>query len=355
MNPTARSDHSAAATNGPDGVSVVVCCYNSVARLPPTLAHLARQRVPEEIPWEVVVIDNASTDETAATAATSWYAQGVDVPFRVVAQPKPGLSAAREMGLHVSAHDVVIFCDDDNWLAEDYVQRAYTAMQANPSVAVLGGRGAPALVGDPPTWFARYATYYALGPQGEASGDVTDAKGYVYGAGLVLRRSAWDELLACGFRSQLTGRKGASLSSSEDRELCYAVRLRGHRIHYEAGLQFMHEIPERRLAWSYFLTMVEMAFRTKPVMEAYALALSGEAVAEDAARRMWWTRCVGLMSKVVREPMVLVGVVRPREGSSVAVQWRRIAGTWRGWTAIGRRYAEVVAATTALRADRPRT
>jgi len=30
----------------------------------------------------------------------------------------------------------------------------------------------------------------------------------------------------------------------------------------------MHEIPERRLAWSYFLTMVEMAFRTKPVMEA---------------------------------------------------------------------------------------
>ena len=162
------------------------------------------------------------------------------VPFRVVAPPKPGLSAAREMGLHVSAHDVVIFCDDDTWLAAD-------------------------------------------------------------------------------------------------------------------GLQFMHEIPERRLAWSYFLTMVEMALRTKSVMEAYALALSGETVAEDDARRMWWTRCVGLMSSVVREPVVLVGVVRPRERSSAAVQWRRLAGTWRGWTAIGRRYAEVVAAATALRADRPRT
>lgn len=174
---------------------------------------------------------------------------------------------------------MLVFCDDDNWFAEDYVTRAWEAMRSNPGAAVLGGRGAPALAADPPAWFARYATYDALGPQAEATGDVTEDKGYVYGAGLVLRRSAWDELCAHGFRSQLTGRKGASLASSEDRELCYALRLRGHRIRYEDGLQFMHEIPERRLAWSYFLTMVEMAHRTSPVMEAYALALSGEAAA----------------------------------------------------------------------------
>ena len=330
MIPSAPSVGTAAASDGPDGVSVVVCCYNSVDRLPPTIAHLARQRVPDGVAWEVVVADDASTDATAATAAASWQEHGVDVPFRVVAQPEPGLSAARAKGLEVATHGIRIFCDDDNWLAKDYVARAFEAMRSNASAAVLGGRGAPALAADPPAWFAHYATYYALGPQAEATGDVTEAKGYVYGAGLVLRRSAWDELCAHGFRSQLTGRKGASLASSEDRELCYALRLRGHRIRYEDGLQFMHEIPDRRLAWSYLLTMVEMAHRTTPVMEAYALALSGERAApEVASRRTWWKRCARLVSKVVRKPTIVVGALRARglDGCRAVAPHRRcVAG-----------------------------
>lgn len=354
MRPTAPNQRSADGVDSLDGVSVVVCCHNSVDRLPPTLAHLARQRAPKGVAWEVVVVDNASTDDTAAAALEAWREHGVDVPFKVVSQPTPGLSAAREKGLEVAAHDVVIFCDDDNWLAEDYVDLAFASMQSNPSVAVLGGQGAPALDTEAPAWFARYARYYALGPQAQASGDVTDAKGYVYGAGLVLRRSAWDDVRASGFRSQLTGRKGASLSSSEDRELCYALRLRGHRVRYEDGLQFRHEIPERRLTWPYFLKMVEMASRTTPVMEAYALALSGGTVAEETLRRTWLMRCAGLASDVARRPKMVVGALRAREGSAAAVQWRRIAGAWRGWTAIGHRYAEAVAAAISLRDDRTR-
>lgn len=350
MNLVAPTERKSAASDVSEGVSVVVCCFNSVERLPPTLAHLARQRVAEAIRWEVIVVDNASTDATADVAAASWREQDVDVPFRIVAQPVPGISAAREKGLDVAVHDVVIFCDDDNWLAEEYVQRAFEAMRSNPNTAVIGGRGSPVFDVEPPAWFARYAIYYALGPQSEASGDITDAKGYVYGAGLVLRRSAWEDLLAHGFRSQLTGRKGASLASGEDRELCCALRLRGHRTRYEEGLQFLHEIPERRLKWPYFLKMVEMAHRTTPVMEAYAVALSGEQpVPSSAARRVWLKRCAELVSKVVRKPATIVGAVYMREGWSRSVQWRRVAGAWWGWTSIGPRYAEIVAAAFALR------
>lgn len=335
-----------------DGVSVVVCCYNSVDRLPPTLAHVARQRVPQGVRWEVVVVDNASTDDTAATALDTWRQHGVDVPFKVVTQPTPGLTAAREKGLDVAAHDVVIFCDDDNWLAEDYLELAFTVMQSNPSVAVVGVRGTAALATEPPAWFDRFSRYYALGPQATASGDVTEAKGYVYGAGLVLRRAAWDEVRASGFRSQLTGRKGGSLASSEDRELCYALRLRGYRVWYEDALRFSHEIPERRLRWSYFLAMVEMAHRTTPVMEAYDLALSGGTLTREGARRAWWCRCVMLALDVVRRPTMVLGALQSREGTTAAMRWRRVVGAWRGWTALRHRYAKVVAATIALRAVR---
>ena len=51
-----------------EGVSVVICCYNSAERLPRTLTHLAAQRVSEKLPWEVIVIDNASQDKTGEVA-----------------------------------------------------------------------------------------------------------------------------------------------------------------------------------------------------------------------------------------------------------------------------------------------
>jgi GT2 family glycosyltransferase len=49
-------------TERPAGVSVVVCCHNSASRLPTTLHHLAAQEVPRDLGWEVIVVDNASTD-----------------------------------------------------------------------------------------------------------------------------------------------------------------------------------------------------------------------------------------------------------------------------------------------------
>ena len=47
------------------GISVIVCCYNSAERLTETIKHLAGQNVPHYIPWELIVVDNASTDNTA--------------------------------------------------------------------------------------------------------------------------------------------------------------------------------------------------------------------------------------------------------------------------------------------------
>ena len=53
-------------------VSVVLCCHNSVQRLPSTLKYLAAVNVPPGVDWEVLVVDNASTDDTAACAGEQW-------------------------------------------------------------------------------------------------------------------------------------------------------------------------------------------------------------------------------------------------------------------------------------------
>ncbi len=54
------------------GASVIVCCYNSAARLPHTLAHLAGQIVPEDFFWEIILVNNASTDNTVECATAIW-------------------------------------------------------------------------------------------------------------------------------------------------------------------------------------------------------------------------------------------------------------------------------------------
>ncbi len=46
-------------------VSIVICCYNSAHRLPETIRHLLAQEIPEGLLWEVIVVDNACTDNTA--------------------------------------------------------------------------------------------------------------------------------------------------------------------------------------------------------------------------------------------------------------------------------------------------
>ncbi len=80
------------------GVSIIICCYNSAHRLPKTLAHLKTQVVSQIIPWEVIVVDNASTDGTDQVAKTQW-GELPGVPFRVVNEPRPGLSNARNLGV----------------------------------------------------------------------------------------------------------------------------------------------------------------------------------------------------------------------------------------------------------------
>jgi glycosyltransferase involved in cell wall biosynthesis len=322
------------------GVSVVVPCYNSASRLPDTLTHLARQRV-RRVPWEVIVIDNASTDDTAEVARAVWDATGSAVPFRVVAQPVKGLSAARMMGFRQARYDYVLFCDDDAWLCEDYVARAHEIMERDPRIGVLGGRGTARFEVPPPDWFERYQVYYAVGPQASASGDVSRTKGYVYGAGFVIRKEGWESLQRLGFRFIQSGRRGKALTAGEDVELCFALRLLGYTVWYDETLRFEHYMPGGRLDWRYFLRLVAGAHQTTPINRAYEHALGHDGVSgKPPARSRWIGECGRLVLKALRFRKVpVLAVYRDLEGYAGLVNLYRIRGALRGWLKVRSGYA----------------
>ena len=253
------------------GISIVICCYNSELRIPKVLACLQNQKFKSQIGWEVLVVDNASTDRTSAVAKECWTLAGVEL--RVVNEPNPGISHARRRGFEEAHFDIISFVDDDNWVEEEWIQKVFDTMYSDMEIGIMGGFGTAAFEETPPAWFSSYEESYAVGPQGASSGERTTS---LYGAGLNIRKSTWDNLQENGFKFQLTGRKGNQISSGEDSELCLAVILSGQKLFYRSDLTFYHFMPPGRLTWDYLVKLTESFGRAEIILEAYASLAKGD-------------------------------------------------------------------------------
>jgi glycosyltransferase involved in cell wall biosynthesis len=279
--------------------SAIVCCHNSAKRLKETLGHLAAQQVPASLGWEVVLVDNGSTDDTVAMALALWP-RGNSAPLRVVAEPRLGLSFARKRGFAEAHGEIVCFVDDDNWVAADWASVAVDVMRRIPTAGACGGQSQAACEVPPPAWFDSHKAWFAVGEQGEQAGDVTDSRGHFWGAGLVIRRSAMARLQNRGFTAQLIGRQGGALSSGEDSELCFALRLAGWRLYYEPRLRFQHFLPSARLNWAYLRRSHRGFGRGKPVLALYQKALQAPEIA-DAPSEHWARHAAWVLRAVLAE------------------------------------------------------
>ena len=256
------------------GVSVVICCHNSSQRLPQTVQHLLDQKVAEDINWEVIIVDNASTDDTSQVALSSWTAD-YPVPLRVVCEPRLGLTHARYRGLATANYEIISLVDDDNWLCPSWIETVSRVMGQQPEVALCGGASEPLYDEDPPEWFHRFVQYFAIGPQGDVAGNVTWTRGCLWGAGLNIRKSAWMGIVNDGFSPLLVDRQGGRLSTGGDTELCYALRLAGWQLWYEPSLVLKHVIPRSRLQWSHMRTLARSNGRASVWYDPYLFPIQG--------------------------------------------------------------------------------
>lgn len=256
-----------------DGVSVVICCYNSCDVLTETLRHMSLQRVPAEVNWEVILIDNASTDGTGEMALKYWDSLDTGIQFRVVIENEPGLSFARKRGVYSAKYATLVFCDDDNWFAPDYVVSAYQRMK-DPAIGICGGQGIAVTDGEFPDWFERNKSAYAVGHQNEKEGLV---QRYLCGAGITMRRTVLKTAYDLGFDTVLTGRKGDSLTAGEDGELAEWVAIFGcDNWYYDPNMKFKHFIKQNRLTFSHLLKLKSGFGKSEPILRLYQMARKGQ-------------------------------------------------------------------------------
>lgn len=248
------------------GFSIVICCYNSASRLPATLRHIAALEIPENVPCELIIVNNACTDNTEQIAIAEWNQYTTAINFSIVQESTPGLSYAREKGFFEARYEYVILCDDDNWLSPQYLVQSAKLFDKHPGIGVLGGKGLGVCEIDPPEWF-HLSKLFAVGEQAAQSGPVGEKK--VYGAGAIVRNSAYQKLLKAGFKWLLTDRLKDLLSSGGDFELCYAIYLAGYEIWYDKELTFKHYFPKERLTLPYYYDYIRASVKCLSVLDGY--------------------------------------------------------------------------------------
>jgi glycosyltransferase involved in cell wall biosynthesis len=225
-------------------ISIIICCYNSESRITSTLEHLAKQKI-ENLQLEVILVDNNCSDNTAKVAIEVWSKFGNPFCLSILTEPTPGLSYARKKGVLSAKGEIIVFCDDDNWLNENYLSIAFEIMKNDASIGVLAGQSRAVSDIEIPTWFYTYYGAYACGVLATHSGDVS-TRLWVWGAGMVVRKSVMGKLYS-KYIHTTKDRTKDSMESGGDVEICYWHILEDKKLWYDERLKLKHFMPSERL------------------------------------------------------------------------------------------------------------
>jgi glycosyltransferase involved in cell wall biosynthesis len=287
-----------------EGVSVIICCHNSARRLPFVIEHLLIQKVSKEILWEVIIVNNNSTDDTEQIAQ-DLYTKSFPVPLKIVYEKKLGLSHARRRGFYEAQYEYVCFVDDDNWVSEDWITRVYQTMAEQPEVGACGGKTDAVFEFDPPSWFTRFQRYFAVGEQVDKAGRNDDPNFSLWGAGLTVRNSAMTNLIM-NYDFFLTDRKGKRFSAGGDSELCYALRLMGWKLKYDPNLSMQHFMPKGRINWHNLCKMFYGFGKADITLNLYRSALQNTLENKNGFTGTWAFSTFWYFYGIIRNPKQLI-------------------------------------------------
>jgi glycosyltransferase involved in cell wall biosynthesis len=229
-------------------VTVVICTYNRCESLAEALESVAASKVNPSVEWEVLVVDNNSSDKTreVVNAFCARFPR-----FRYVFESLQGLSNARNAGIREARGSVIAFTDDDVVVDSQWLDHL-TAPMLNHHWAGVGGRVLPKWTHAVPNWLQ-------LGGEDSLSGTLVmcdhgpvalELAEPPFGASMAFRKTMFEKHGL--FRTDL-GRRPNSLLSNEDTEFGRRLLGAGERLFYEPAAVLYHPVTEDRLRKECFL------------------------------------------------------------------------------------------------------
>ncbi|MCG6137378.1 MAG: hormogonium polysaccharide biosynthesis glycosyltransferase HpsE [Nostoc sp. LLA-1] len=232
--------------------TVSIPTYNGANRLPELLERLRNQLYIEKISWEIIVVDNNSTDNTSQLI--QYYQKNWQCPFplKYYFEEQQGAAYARKKAVLEARGEFIGFLDDDNYPVLTWVSAAYSFSKEYPNVGAYGSQIHPDWEVEPPEEFHRIAPFLAITERGNIPLLYESNKKLLPpSAGLVVRKQAWLDNVPN--KPILTGRVTGNMLTSEDLEMLCYIQKAGWEIWYNPEMEIFHKIPGSRLQKDYLI------------------------------------------------------------------------------------------------------
>jgi glucosyl-dolichyl phosphate glucuronosyltransferase len=265
-------------------VSVVIATYNRAALLADCLDSLREQ--PFETGDEVIIVDNGSSDDTAAIVER--FARTVSTPVMALVEKRPGKTPALAAGISRASGAILALTDDDVCVGSGWISTIRKRFGTDPELALLAGRIDPRWARPSPSWlvlgreqYGRLSAPLGLLHYGEAQ---PLGRRSAVGGNVAIRR---DVLSALGGLAAHLGRMRGTLMCGEDHELSQRVVMAGYRAVYDPTLCVRHWVPAERGRLSYFLRWSFWSGVTHSLMDADDSGRGLTAVKAGVPKYLW--------------------------------------------------------------------
>lgn len=237
-----------------NNITVIICTHNPRPDyLRRTLDALKVQTLPFD-QWEFLLIDNASDKPLASEYDLTWHPRA-----RHILETELGLTPARLRGIRESTGDLLVFVDDDNVLARNYLSAAAELFTRRIDIGVASGRLLPEYETPPPAWFGPYESWIAVRRIEQSRwANFFDSQAEPCGAGMCLRKTIalkYAERATNSAGQRLLGRRGGNLLSGEDVAITKVAIEMGYSMGQFVELNSLHLIPSRRVAEPYLFKL----------------------------------------------------------------------------------------------------
>ena len=266
-------------------LSVIICTHNPRPDyLQRVLNALKAQTLPKE-EWELLLIDNASGEPLANVWDLSWHPQGCHIREETL-----GLTPARLRGISEAKGEILVFVDDDNVLAADYLEATKSVAVQWPLIGAWSGNVLPEFEIPPSSHLEPYLPFLCLRTVvhdkfGNASADADPPPG---GAGMGVRRE-----VALLYRDQVQNdqarlgldRCGTLLLGGGDIDLAARTFDTGtQETALFSKLSLIHLIPAKRLTDDYMVSLILGSTTCGIIMDA----LQGKGIPPPPSRMARW-------------------------------------------------------------------
>ncbi|NDA61670.1 MAG: glycosyltransferase family 2 protein [Chitinophagia bacterium] len=228
-------------------ISIVICSFNRAKYIGEAMLSLYNQTL-EATRYEVIIVDNASTDNTA-DICREFIAAHPETQFTYLLEPRQGASFARNTGAAIAKAPLLCFMDDDAIAEIDFLKNIIQFFKEVPEAGGLGGRIIPRYIPAEPKWMSHFVSSL-VGHFHYSEERTPFRKGkYPLESNMIVKTADFHRI--GGFNTKLPGVSGTLRIGGEGKDFFFRLMELGNVIYYDPTIRVEHVVETAKLTPEY--------------------------------------------------------------------------------------------------------